>query len=110
MYGARLELVICEDKPKLYRLDKNNKFVFVKDLQMQEKGKINATGGTQKFWEEKHAKFIKKLFDEGYRLRYSGAMVSDINQICSKVVDFLAIQQLVMRLRVNCALFLKYFL
>lgn len=49
MYGARLELVICEDKPKLYRLDKNNKFVFVKDLQMQEKGKINATGGTQNF-------------------------------------------------------------
>ncbi|HEB7569886.1 class 1 fructose-bisphosphatase [Campylobacter coli] len=84
MYGARLELVICEDKPKLYRLDKNDKFAFVKELQMQEKGKINATGGTQKFWEEKHAKFIKKLFDEGYRLRYSGAMVSDINQILLK--------------------------
>lgn len=38
----------------------------------------------KKFWEEKHAKFIKKLFDEGYRLRYSGAMVSDINQILLK--------------------------
>lgn len=84
MYGARLELVICEDKPKLYRLDKNDKFAFVKELQMQEKGKINATGGIQKFWEEKHANFIKKLFDEGYRLRYSGAMVSDINQILLK--------------------------
>ncbi|TEY08856.1 fructose-bisphosphatase class I, partial [Campylobacter sp. US18a] len=84
MYGARLELVICKDQPKLYRLSANNEFIFIKDLKMNEKGKINATGGTQKFWEEKHAKFIKSLFDEGYRLRYSGAMVSDINQILLK--------------------------
>ncbi|MBZ7939342.1 MULTISPECIES: class 1 fructose-bisphosphatase [Campylobacter] len=84
MYGARLEMVICEDTPKLYRLDKNNEFVFIKELKMGEKGKINATGGTQKFWDEKHAKFIKTLFDENYRLRYSGAMVSDINQILLK--------------------------
>ncbi|TKX30937.1 class 1 fructose-bisphosphatase [Campylobacter estrildidarum] len=84
MYGARLELVICEDTPKLYRLDKNNQFTFIKDLKMEEKGKINATGGTQKFWDEKHSKFIKSLFEENYRLRYSGAMVSDINQILLK--------------------------
>lgn len=84
IYGARLELVICQNSPKLYRLDKNNDFVFIKELKMNEKGKINATGGTQKFWEEKHATFIKALFDEGYRLRYSGAMVSDIHQILLK--------------------------
>lgn len=84
MYGARLELVICEDVPRLYRLNANNDFVFVKELVMDKKGKINATGASQKFWEEKHAKFIKSLFDEGYRLRYSGAMVSDINQILLK--------------------------
>lgn len=83
-YGARLELVICQDTPKLYRQDKNDDFVFVKDLVMKEKGNINASGGTQKDWELKHAKFIKELFDEGYRLRYSGAMVSDINQILLK--------------------------
>lgn len=84
IYGARLELVICQNSPKLYRLDKNNDFVFIKELKMNEKGKINATGGTQKFWEEKHATFIKALFDESYRLRYSGAMVSDIHQILLK--------------------------
>lgn len=84
IYGARLELVICQNSPKLYRLDKNNDFVFIKELKMNEKGKINATGGTQKFWEEKHVAFIKALFDEGYRLRYSGAMVSDIHQILLK--------------------------
>ncbi|MBM0637054.1 class 1 fructose-bisphosphatase [Campylobacter sp. VicNov18] len=83
-YGSRLELVICQDFPKLYRLDNNHNFIFIKELIMSEKGKINATGGTQKFWDHKHKAFIKSLFNEGYRLRYSGAMVSDINQILLK--------------------------
>lgn len=86
IYGARLELVLCEQNsaPKLYRLHQNSKFVFVKELQIGAKGKINACGGTQKEWSDTHAKFIKSLFDEGYRLRYSGAMVSDIHQILCK--------------------------
>lgn len=84
MYGSRLELVICQDIPKLYRLDANNNFTFIKDLKMNQKGKINATGGTQQFWDTKHTSFIRELFLEGYRLRYSGAMVSDINQILLK--------------------------
>ncbi|EDP6854460.1 class 1 fructose-bisphosphatase [Campylobacter upsaliensis] len=85
IYGARLELVCCEgEEVKLYRLNEGGKFDFVKELKMAEKGKINATGGTQKFWDNKHANFIKELFEEGYRLRYSGAMVSDIHQILLK--------------------------
>lgn len=84
IYGARLELVVCENTPKLYRLNENKEFIFVKELKMLEKGKINAPGGTQKDWEEKHSAFIKSLFDEGYRLRYSGALVSDIHQILLK--------------------------
>ncbi len=86
IYGARLELVICEQKstPKLYRLAQNGEFVLIKELKMGEKGKINACGGTQREWSKTHANFIKSLFDEGYRLRYSGAMVSDIHQILCK--------------------------
>lgn len=85
IYGARLELVICENTlPKLYRVDKNGDFVFIKDLTLGNKGKISATGGTQKNWNENHRKFIKSLFDEDYRLRYSGAMVSDLHQILIK--------------------------
>jgi len=84
IYGPRLELVICQDTPKLYRLNKNKEFVFIKELKMQSKGKINATGGTQKNWNQKHINFIKELFGENYRLRYSGAMVSDIHQILCK--------------------------
>ncbi|MGP1485079.1 MAG: class 1 fructose-bisphosphatase [Campylobacter sp.] len=84
IYGPRLEMVVCVDKPKLYRLNRENKFQFVKDLNLSEKGKLNATGATQKNWSETHAKFIRELFLQGYRLRYSGAMVSDLHQILLK--------------------------
>ena len=84
IYGPRTELVICEDKPLLYRLNKKGKFALVRELKLNDKGKLNATGGTQKNWDKKHAQLIKSLFDEGYRLRYSGAMVSDLHQILLK--------------------------
>ncbi|ANE36055.1 fructose-1,6-bisphosphatase I [Campylobacter iguaniorum] len=84
VYGPRLEMVVCTDKPKLYRLDREGSFKFIKDLNLKEKGKLNATGGTQKGWSDEHRAFIKGLFDEGYRLRYSGAMVSDLHQILLK--------------------------
>lgn len=84
VYGPRLELVICTDKPSLYRLNPKGEFQFIKNLELSQKGKLNATGATQKGWSEIHARFIRELFLEGYRLRYSGAMVSDLHQILLK--------------------------
>lgn len=84
IYGPRTELVLCKKKALLFRLNKKGKFSLVRELKLNEKGKLNATGGTQKAWEQKHAMLIKSLFDEGYRLRYSGAMVSDLHQILLK--------------------------
>ena len=84
VYGPRTELVIAKDKVELFRLDKNGDFAFANKLRLKEKGKLNATGGLQKGWDEKHKELIKSLFDEGYRLRYSGAMVSDLHQILLK--------------------------
>lgn len=84
IYGARLELVVCQDTPKLYRLSKDGKFSFAKELKLNEKGKLNATGATQKGWSDKHRELVKELFDRGYRLRYSGAMVADLHQILLK--------------------------
>lgn len=84
IYGPRLELVFAYDKVELFRLDKDEQFALVKELKMSQKGKINASGGTQRDWSKIHSDFIKSLFDEGYRLRYSGAMVSDIHQILCK--------------------------
>lgn len=84
IYGPRLELVFCESKPQLFRLNEAGDFAFIKDLSLGEKGKINASGGTQKNWSELHRNFIRSLFDEGYRLRYSGAMVSDLHLLLLK--------------------------
>ena len=67
-----------------HRLNPQNEFVFINELKLKEKGKLNATGATQKGWSEKHKKLVNSLFDEGYRLRYSGAMVSDLHQILIK--------------------------
>ncbi|MCD8213327.1 MAG: class 1 fructose-bisphosphatase [Campylobacter sp.] len=87
IYGPRLELVINDKKgslPKFYRLDREQNFKLVKELKLAQKGKLNATGATQKGWSQTHRNFIRELFDEGYRLRYSGAMVSDLHQILLK--------------------------
>ncbi len=85
VYGPRLELIktIKGTKPKLFRVNKN-KFEFIKEITMEEKGKINAPGATQKNWYEHHKKLIESLFNEGYRLRYSGGMVPDLHQILLK--------------------------
>ena len=75
VYGPRLELVLCEEgtAPALYRLGRDGEFKFIKNLALAQKG-----------WSETHAKFIRELFLQGYRLRYSGAMVSDLHQILLK--------------------------
>lgn len=84
VYGPRTELVIAEQKVELFRLDRNGDFALASELKLKDKGKLNATGGTQKDWGEKHRALINELFNEGYRLRYSGAMVSDLHQILLK--------------------------
>lgn len=84
VYGPRLELVVCKETPKLFRLDKDGKFIEIKDLKLNEKGKLNATGASQWGWSKVHTEFIKSIFDEKYRLRYSGTMVADLHQILLK--------------------------
>lgn len=59
-------------------------FHLKKCLKLLEKGKLNATGGTQKYWSKRHKEKMQSLFNEGYRLRYSGGMVPDLHQILVK--------------------------
>ncbi|MEF3192409.1 MAG: class 1 fructose-bisphosphatase [Campylobacterales bacterium] len=84
VYGPRIELVIAHERVELYRLNKRNEFVFIQDIRLHEKGKLNATGGTQQHWPANHKVLIESLFQEGYRLRYSGGMVPDLHQILIK--------------------------
>jgi len=85
VYGPRIELVIAEQgkKPLLYRVI-DGVFKEVGEVFMDEKGKLNAPGGTQQNWSTTHKSFVDSLFAEGYRLRYSGGMVPDLHQIMLK--------------------------
>ena len=85
VYGPRVEMVVARDNVELFRLDENKKqFIFQQELNLLEKGKILAPGGTQKNWYPFHKNMIDSLFKEGYRLRYSGGMVPDLHQILLK--------------------------
>jgi len=85
VYGPRIELVYAtrETKPQHYRAQ-NELFNFISEISLNEKGKLNAPGGTQQNWAAYHKSFIDGLFAQGYRLRYSGGMVPDLHQILLK--------------------------
>ena len=86
VFGPRVELVLASKNlaPIHFRLEADGEFSLLRNISLQEKGKINAPGGTQKNWHPHHKKFIDSLFMEGYRLRYSGGMVPDLHQILLK--------------------------
>lgn len=83
VYGPRVEMVFAENKTKLYLLQAGE-FEFVKEIHLNEKGKLNAPGGTQQNWAPYHKELVDSFFAEGYRLRYSGGMVPDLHQILLK--------------------------
>jgi len=86
VYGPRVELMIAtkgDEKPKHYRANEGL-FNFISEVSLEEKGKLNAPGGTQQNWYDYHKTFIDDLFAQGYRLRYSGGMVPDLHQILLK--------------------------
>lgn len=85
VYGPRLEIVFASGSSEVSRevfMDDN--WIKLPPLKLERKGKINAPGGTQKYWETKHKKLIEGFFEQGYRLRYSGGMVPDLHQILVK--------------------------
>ncbi|WP_428026607.1 class 1 fructose-bisphosphatase [Arcobacter sp.] len=83
VFGPRVEMVITTDDVKMYRL-LNGKFEFIQDIKLNEKGKLNAPGSTQNCWAPFHKQLIDDIFNDGYRLRYSGGMVPDLHQILLK--------------------------
>ena len=84
VYGPRTELVFAYDGEVKFFLLQDGDFEFVKNIKLDEKGKLNAPGGTQQHWPSYHKKMVDGLFQEGYRLRYSGGMVPDLHQILLK--------------------------
>jgi len=83
VFGPRVEMVFAHNKAKLYLLQ-NGDFEYVKEIRLNEKGKLNAPGGTQQNWKPYHKEMVDSFFAEGYRLRCSGGMVPDLHQILLK--------------------------
>lgn len=84
VYGPRTELVFAYEGEVKFYLLQEGVFVFVRNIVLKEKGKLNAPGGTQQNWTPYHKAMVDGLFQEGYRLRYSGGMVPDLHQILLK--------------------------
>lgn len=86
LYGPLTTIVytsghgVCE-----FVLNPEGEFVLAqKNLTMKDKGSIYSPGGLKKSWLEGHAQYIDKLEEENYKLRYSGGLVPDVNQLLMK--------------------------
>jgi len=82
VFGPRVEMVVCDgESVKLYRMDANKGFNYIKDMTMNEKGTINSPGSTQQCWYDNHKTMINDMFKDNYDLTYSGGMVPDLHHI-----------------------------
>jgi fructose-1,6-bisphosphatase I len=54
------------------------------NIMLKAKGSIFSPGGLRREWLPDHLKFIEALEKDGYKLRYSGGFVPDINQVLIK--------------------------
>jgi fructose-1,6-bisphosphatase I len=66
-------------------LNREGEYVLSEEnLMMEERGAIYSPGGLRKDYTENHLKYLEYLEAGGYKLRYSGGFVPDINQILIK--------------------------
>jgi len=66
-------------------LDREGEYVLSQaNIMLKEKGSIFSPGGLRRDWTPEHLKFVEQLEKDGYKLRYSGGFVPDINQILIK--------------------------
>jgi len=66
-------------------LNREGEYVLSQEnIRLKEKGDIYSLGGLRKDWTPEHRRFVEYLDDAGYKLRYSGGFVPDINQVLIK--------------------------
>lgn len=85
-YGPLITLVYSAGKgTHEFVLNREGEYVLSEeDITFSEKGSIYSLGGLRKNWLPEHLKYVEFLEDAGYKLRYSGGFVPDINQILIK--------------------------
>jgi Fructose-1,6-bisphosphatase len=85
-YGPLITMIYSAGKgTHEFVLDREGEYVLSEEnIRLKEKGSIFSPGGLRKDWTEAHLKFIDQLEADGYKLRYSGGFVPDINQVIIK--------------------------
>jgi fructose-1,6-bisphosphatase I len=66
-------------------LNREGEYVLSQEkIKLKEQGSIFSPGGLRRDWIPEHLQLIEQLEKDGYKLRYSGGFVPDINQILIK--------------------------
>jgi len=85
-YGPLITMVYTAGKgTHEFVLNREGEYVLSEEnITLKERGSIYSLGGLRKDWLPEHLSYIEYLEREGYKLRYSGGFVPDINQILIK--------------------------
>jgi len=85
-YGPLITMVYSAGKgTHEFVLNREGEYVLSQEnIRLKEKGDIYSLGGLRKEWTAAHRRFVEYLDDAGYKLRYSGGFVPDINQVLIK--------------------------
>ncbi len=85
-YGPLITMVYSAGKgTHEFVLNREGEYVLSNEnIRLKEKGSIYSLGGLRRDWTPGHLKYVEYLEKEGYKLRYSGGFVPDLNQILIK--------------------------
>lgn len=84
-YGPTFQLVFAsKDEGVKYFSNEHGEFIQKDSLALNQKGKINSTGGVFSEFDQTHKNLINSFFDQGYRLRFSNSLALDTHQILFK--------------------------
>jgi fructose-1,6-bisphosphatase I len=85
-YGPLITMVYSAGKgTHEFVLNREGEYVLSQEnIRLKKRGDIYCLGGLRKDWTQAHLQFVEYLEAEGYKLRYSGGFVPDINQLLIK--------------------------
>jgi fructose-1,6-bisphosphatase I len=85
-YGPLITMVYSAGKgTHEFVLNREGEYALSEEnILLKERGDIYGLGGLRKDWTPEHLNYIEFLESEGYKLRYSGGFVPDINQVLIK--------------------------